>query len=71
MKICDNNWSDPSGGHSVETWESNQFGCLAISIAEQYSDDHETATLTPEMCLALGMVLLAHAQKNGIEIPKL
>lgn len=72
MKFCDNNWDDPSGGHSIETWDSNQPACLAISIADQQDGErYQTATLTPEMCLALGMVLLSHAEAHGIKIPRL
>lgn len=69
MKICDNNWDDPSGGSMVETWESNQDRCLALSISEQgNSRGYNTATLTPEDCLALAAVLLSHARKNGITV---
>ena len=72
MKICDNNWDDPSGGHTVETWDSNQSGCLALCITDQFdSDKYQTATLTPEACLALGMVLLNHAIANGMSVPRL
>jgi hypothetical protein len=69
MKICDNNWDDPSGGHSVETWESKQPGCLALSVQDQWGDEkYETATLTAEDCLVLGIVLLTHAVRNGVSV---
>jgi hypothetical protein len=67
MKLCDNNWDDPSGGHSVETWESKQPGCLALSIQDQYDEsEYQTATLTAEDCFALGQALLRHAENNGV-----
>lgn len=68
MKLCDNNWDDPSGGHSVETWDSKQPGCLALSIQDQYNpeENYQTATLTPQDCFALGMELLGHAAKHGV-----
>ncbi len=69
MKICDNNWDDPSGS-LVCTRESNQMKCLAITIRDQLSEEKaQTATLTPDDCLALGIHLLMHARKNGIPIP--
>jgi hypothetical protein len=68
MKICDNNWNDPSGGHTVEVWESKQPGCLAISVADQHNAEerYQTATLTATDCFALGMELLRHAAKHGV-----
>ena len=68
MKLCDNNWDGPSGGHTVETWESKQPPCLAISIADQHrgDDEYQTAALTPADCFALGMELLRHAAKHGV-----
>lgn len=70
MRLCDTNWNDPSGGHSIETWDSNQKTCLAIRI-ENRRDNGHTATLTADDCAALGMHLLMHAKKNGIDIMSL
>ncbi len=73
MKLCDNNWDDCGGGHSIETFESKQKanGCLAISIVEQHYNGCQTATLTPDDCAALGMHLLMHAKKHGVDIEEL
>ena len=69
MKLCDAFWDDPSGGHSVETSPSNQTGHLALSVQRQDSREFQTATLSPEDCVALGVHLLMHARKQGLPIP--
>lgn len=72
MKIQDVFCDDPSGGCVIETWEARTPGNLALSITDsQNNAKYLTATLDPESCLALGMVLISHAQKNGCNFPKL
>ncbi len=67
MRICDENWDDPSGGSHVDFWPSKQPPNLAISIADQYDDSSfHTATLSPQSCFALGNALLDHARRHGV-----
>jgi len=78
MKLCDNNWGNPSGGHSVECWESKQPNHLALKIeCEHYQEfdyrhpGYQTATLDADACLALGLKLVRFAEEHGATIPQI
>lgn len=78
MKLCDNNWGDPSGGHSVECWDSKQPRNLALRITDEHYREfdnrhpgYQTATLDADACLALGLKLIRFAQENGATIPRI
>ena len=70
MKLSDIHCDQYSTGSTVETWDSKIAPNLAISIADAWnSEKSQTATLSPEDCIALGIYLLLHAKKHGYPIP--